>query len=256
MTNLSTLFPTKYPSLVYTPASFYFDGNSWYYQSYTAVSRQITVTGRFRQNSFTGSGTQQAILRAYDASGSRVYMQFYSNDHSTVDYRDTIRILTQNTAGTIICDLIAPIGYLDGEWHSFLYAFDSLAGTAVFIIHGEDADDTGNPSRVAPTIGVMDTGTLTFVVGNSTVAIFRPLIGELGAISMSESYIIDPTLFSNPDDSQKKINEVTWEEWGTVQPMFFNEHGYMLDNRGSKDNMAVTGILLINDEPEILAAGP
>ena len=46
----------------------------------------------------------------------------------------------------------------------------------------------------------------------------------------------------------KKLDESGWTEWGT-QPLFWNEHGEMTNNKGSAGNMTKNGTIVIADAP-------
>ena len=251
MSNLSDYFPALNALDVYTPATRSFDGTDWFHDTYTAAGSQCTIVGRFKINSFTGTSTVYTIARASDSTQTyaRAYVLAYASDHSTANYADRVHLLAQNTAGTTICRLISPTGYLDGEWHSFIAAFDASAGTAVWIIDGVDADDTGNGSRTAPTTGTVNTGAgCYFTVANAATTSLNPMTGSLGFIGMKNAYITDYTLFFNSYNDPLKLNEVSWTEWDG-QPDYWSESCDFVNNAGSAGNATQVGTPFINEEP-------
>jgi hypothetical protein len=140
--------------------------------------------------------------------------------------------------------LLSDTSYLDDGVHSLFFSFDGDAGTAVFMIDGVNADDTGNSERIAPTIGTMAIGGAeVFTVGASgTGTTF--LAGEVGFVGCRNAYLTDYSTFFDADNNPIELDEASWTEWG-AQPLLWNEHGEMVNNLGSTGNAAKNGTIVV-----------
>ena len=57
---------------------------------------------------------------------------------------------------------------------------------------------------------------------------------------------LDPEDFYTVESDVKQLDETTWAEWGT-QPLFWNAHGFMEDNKGSAGDMTKNGTIDLSD---------
>lgn len=230
----------------YFPAMMEFDGSTGYYSdtSVTTSGNLVTVVMRFSIASFTAV-THQYLARFRGPGGDmRAEVICFSSNNATADYQDKIRVRAMSSAGANIAMLISPSGYLDGEAHTLLFAFDGDAGTAVFRIDGSDVDDTGNAQRVAPTTGTLDSGASSgFFVGAAEGGSAK-VNGSLGFVGAANAYRTTWSDFMQTDGTPKPLDESTWTEWG-AQPLFWNENGDMVNNKGSAGAMTASGTITL-----------
>jgi hypothetical protein len=224
----------------FTPAMMEFDGSTGYYvkTGITVSGNKTTMVGRFRRSSFTG-GSAEYIGRYKASSYDRLAFFAFSNDHATPAKQDTISMVVINSAGAEVCRLMSPVGYLDGNEHTFMASFDGDAGTAQFIIDGVDVDDTGNTSRVAPTTGTLQTTASTLHVGAANSTPTNTLGGEVGFFGVHDVYTTDWTQFMDAQGNPKNFDGSGW--------LFWNEHGYMEDNKGTAGDMTKNGTIIVGE---------
>lgn len=228
----------------YQPAMMQYDGSTGYYtRSFTSSGNLITGVCRFNISSFTGGGNQCLMRVLGPSDRERMVLYANSNDHAVTEVRDTIQASTQNSSAALICRFYTPTGYLDGEDHVLFYAFDGDNGTAVFYIDGVNADDTGATYRTAPTTGTLDSGASSDIyVGAASSTPTSQLADFLGFVGYRDAYLTNYSDFMN-GSTPKELDESGWTEWG-AQPLFWNEHGDMVNNKGSAGAMTHSGLAL------------
>jgi hypothetical protein len=225
-----------------------YDGTSGYYQKtgVTTSGNDVTVVCSFKCASFTGGGIQRLFqIEGSSPSGDlRAAAIMYSSDSADTDRAGKILVQSQNTAGTNIARLISPSGFINGQPHTLFYSFDGDAGAATFIIDGADVDDTGNTDRIAPTTGTLDTGsTGILTVGNDSTNYFK---GDIGYFGWRDAYLTNWSDFMLSDGTPKLLDESGWAEWG-AQPLFWNAHGDLVNNKGSAGAMTKNGTINVSD---------
>jgi hypothetical protein len=245
MTNLSTLFPRTTADTFYTPAMMQFDGSTGYYsKTFTSSGNKVAVVGTFNSASYGGGDAFQYVALVKGPARTRMGIFTNANTRTNPDFQDTIQVLIQNSAGTNVCRLISPVGYLDGQNHTFMASFDGDAGTATFIIDGQNADDTGNASRDGPEVTTLDAGASSiFMVGAFDTPAYY-FNEKLGFVGMREAYLTNWSDFMLADGTPRKLDETTWREWG-AQPLFWNPYGDMTNNLGSAGDMTKNGTIEI-----------
>jgi hypothetical protein len=157
------------------------------------------------------------------------------------------------TSGVEKVALASNVDILDGKKHSILFAYDATNGTAVLFVDGEDADNTGWVSRVAPTTTTITASSCSYSAGKAWWASSNYFTGAIGALGFGGVYITDPTIFFDDNNDIKKLDEDNWTEWGS-QPLYWNEHGCMSNNKGSAGNMTQSGTITVSDE-EVVVTG-
>ncbi len=239
MGRLSDYFPDHHPAMME------FDGaTSFYFKSYTSSGNKVATVVRFKVASFTGGGASY-VVRILGPGQDRAVVLFFSSDHADSDRANRVLVRTRNSDVTIICDLYSPIGFLDDKVHTLFYSFDGDAGTALFYIDGNDADDTGNADRIAPTTGTLDSGASSSIfIGAANSTPTNVLDGDAGFVGHREAYLTNPLDFMDAKGNPKALDESGWTEWG-AQPLFWNEHGEMDNNLGSAGNMTVNGTIIL-----------
>lgn len=229
----------------YEPGMMTFDGSSGYYSKtgVTTSGNLITATLRFNRASFTGGANEIGAI-AFKAAGSAAIMHFtfFPSDWAAAARRDKLRVLVQNSAGTIICQLFSIDDVMDGADHMSFFAFDGDAGTAVFYIDGVDADDTGNADRIAPTTGTLPSGSDMVVSYGANPVPSNYADADIGYSGFRLAYLTNPTDFYHPTNGLQELDESGWTEWG-AQPLFWNQYGTMTDNKGSGGNMTANGTI-------------
>jgi hypothetical protein len=169
----------------------------------------------------------------------------FSSDYSA-DTRDScIEFYVANSAGTGICQLLTDTSWLDGKPHTAVINFDGDAGTASFVIDGVDAIDTGHASYVAPTTGTLAAraGGVGFGANEGGGSYIE---GELGFFGYDDAGGLLWSDFMDSNGNPIKQDETTWANsgWG-AQPLFWNEHGQMSNNKGSAGNMTENGTIVV-----------
>ena len=228
----------------YLPGMMTFDGSTGYYNdTYSPSGNKVTVVCKFNRAKYTSALSFEAVIAFMgDGSNSRCSLTTIDSDHPTVSLRDKVYFNSTNTSGTVVCQLISSVDVMDGNDHVLFYAFDGDTGAAVLYVDGVDADDTGHAERVAPT-----TATLGTTAGSAaTIGAFPGGLynygGSLGYIGYRDAYLTNPTDFYHPTNGLQELDESGWTEWGS-QPLFWNQHGLMSDNKGSVGNMTANGTI-------------
>jgi hypothetical protein len=253
MTKTSDLFPALVATDVYTPVRMKFDGVNDKFEnlSVNVTGNKCCVVARFRIAEYADATSRQLCF-VWAGSQERPGLSFYASNHATTDYRNKCQIYVDNSGGTTVCRLVSKNEVCDNEVHTLFFQYDGDAGTAELIIDGQDADDTGNAQRVAPVTATLSTSVSADVLvgegwGGSE---FWP--GEIGFFGLHNTAGLDWTDFMEADGTPKKIDETSWAEWGS-QPLAWNEHGDMPNNKGSAGNFARSSSPVITDESVILA---
>lgn len=241
--------------VAYKPGMMQYDGSTGYYsKTYTSAGNKVTLIARFRLGTFT---TDYRYIGGCDGGlRSRGEAAMGPSDAATVDERNKLIVFVLNSAGTQICRLISAATVNDSLLHTFFFSFDGDAGTAIFYIDGVDADNVSASSRVAPTAGTLETGASSRVAfgRNPQLGATTDILCQIGFVGHHEAYLTNWSDFMNADGSPKQLNETAWTEWGT-QPLFFNPHGQMDNNKGSAGNMTKTGTILVSYEQFGLSTG-
>jgi len=229
----------------YTPAMMQFNGTTGYYSKtgLTTSGNKVSVFIRFNVPPL--AGVTQSLFNIYDASTDpRMRIFLYSSDTGDATRRNKLTVQSENGSGTLLCALFSISELADGENHSLFYSFDADAGTAVFIVDGQNEDDTGQAARVAPTTGTLDSGAaFGAYVGYFYSGAAQYCAGSIGAFGYrDDAYLTNWSDFMQADGSPKALDESTWTEWG-AQPLFWNEAGDMVNNLGSAGAMTKNGTI-------------
>lgn len=238
MTTLNELFPDfSAPQTAYSPASMKFDGNLDYLTLWNVQlsSQTVTMILRFKWDETAGSDGAYLFNGGY-ASNVAVATYFYEASHANAGK-------VGFAVGTSLCILVSENRYDDGEWHCLLASYDGAAGEATFLIDHIDADDTGYGSRVLTTGTIYNDSRIDYRLGIAwwdAPSAATSFTGQCNATGLHNTYITDSTLFFNPDNTLKELDESGWTEWGT-QPKIWNEHGDLRNNLGSWGNAGSYG---------------
>lgn len=252
MANLSSYSNYVKQRTLYKPAMMEFDGSTGYYSktNVAPTGNKVTCVMRVRIDSFTGDVRYHLVD---DSSNDRVVMYVVSSNHSTLTNRQgKLVAYTRNSSSTVIGLLISNITIIDGTERTVMYSFDGDNGTAQLIIDGSNADDTGNADRTAPTTGTLGTTSNTVVVGaRSTPDEYTN--GEIGFFGYDDQYLTNWSDFMDSSGNPIKQDETTWANsgWGS-QPLFWNEHSEMDNNKGSAGNMTRNGTIVVAPAEEFL----
>lgn len=242
MANLSDYFPD------YHPAMMKFDGTSGYYSksSITTTGNDVLTIVRFKVASFAGN--ELNVLTSFLSSAGtswRTLIRIGSNDWSAdSDVQDRVYIVIQNSATTVICRLISNINIADNVLHTLFFSFDGDTGAFIFKIDGEDADATGWTDRITPVSGTLSNGaSATFGVGATQVGGDK-IDGEISYCGFRDVYLTNWNDFMDAKGNPKELDESGWAEWG-AQPLFWNEHGDMINNLGTGGDMTKNGTIVV-----------
>ena len=233
----------------YFPAMMQYDGSTGYYGSTPAYTgNKVTVVARFKISSFTGN-TLAAIQRAKAGVSkyTRLYVYVGSSDNSNTDFRNKVICDVYNSTGTVICLLVSTVDVADGAEHTVMASFDGDLGIAQLIVDGVDVDDVSATSRVAPTTGTLATGSTAHSVGsaNNTSLVHGSNIA-IGFCGYADAYLTNWSDFMDSTGNPIKQDEAIWGNsgWGS-QPLFWNEHGDMVNNKGSAGAMTRNGTIVV-----------
>lgn len=235
----------------YFPAMMQFNGSSGYYEKtgLTASGNKVTLVMRFMASPGTG-GAAETLFSVHSPSDvdPRVRVALFDSDHATAALRNKLDIIVENTAGAAICDLWSINEVADGVPHTLFFSFDGDAGTATFIIDGEDADDTGNPARDAPTTGTLETATMSFQVGRFYSGAPQYFAGQIGFLGYRDAYLTNWSDFMQADGSPIYQDTSSWvgTGWG-AQPALWNPHGDVVNNLGSAGALTKNGTINVGD---------
>lgn len=228
----------------FTPGKVRFDGSSYYSLTYTSSGNLVTAVCTFAIDSFSG-GTPATIIQSVGPSSRiRIQIQAKASDDATAALQNTIVATVENSAGTQICRLVSPVGFLDGESHTLFFSFSGTAGTATYYIDGASADDAGNASRTAPTTGTLDSGASSILTVGSVHTAGQYLTGNVGYVWFRNAYLANWDDFMDSAGNPLDIDTDGWTELG-AQPIIGNPHGQMHHNLGSGGDMTVNGTLTL-----------
>ena len=229
-------------SAVYNPGMMTFGGG--YYSAApgpTYSGNKITAVARFNIASFSGGLTKYIGGIAGDSGGGqrRIWILVFPNDHGTADFRSKVRVLSQDTSGTVVFSMMSIDAVADGSDKFLFVGYDGDAGAATFEIDGVDADDSGSALRT------LTTGTLATTASNVSVGAIDSgggnlWSGDIGYFGYHDTYGLTPSDFY--DSGVKELDESGWTEWGS-QPIYWNQFGTMDDNKGSAGNMTEVGTI-------------
>jgi hypothetical protein len=237
----------------YAPGAMLYDGASYYQKSnITTTGNKVTGVLTFKIDSFTGNDFYYLCrIASIGPDRERLVVVAWSSDYADADLAGRVSVWTRDSANNLICYLHSPVGYLDGQVHTLFYSFDGDAGTAVYRIDENDADDIANADRIAPTIGTLGTGATSQMGLGASNTGTKFVNGELGYFGYGEVYLTNYTDFIDPNGYPKELDETGWTEWGG-QPLFWNDAGDMEANLGSAGNMTkngtITPVAAINED--------
>lgn len=223
----------------YTPAMMEYDGSTGYYSktAFTSAGNKGSAIVRFI---VLPSTDNQKLIRVYDTY-TRFSITVKESDHASV--ANKLQIYITDSGGTVVCNYSSSIDVTDGIEHTVLAAYDGDAGTASMYIDGIEVGDAVAPTHVLTT-GTLETGNMACRVGSGVGGEY--LNGEVGFVGYSETYLTNWSDFMDANGNPKALDETTWTEWGS-QPLFWNPHGYMEDNRGSAGDMTKNGTIIVGD---------
>lgn len=247
MTNLSTLFPAQTAADFYKPAMMEFDGSTGYYnKTYTASGNKVTTIVRFKIPAFvTATIPFMYLMHPVGALGDRCSLSLVATDRTPSDEAGKIRAIVGDSTGTELCRFFSESIVNDSEAHTIMWSYDADNGAGQLVVDGVVEDDTGVASRVAPTTGTLDTTATALYVGD-VIGGIRKVAGELGFIGHDDQYLTNWSDFMDINGNLIKQDEATWANsgWGS-QPLFWNEHGFMEDNKGSAGDMTENGTIVV-----------
>jgi hypothetical protein len=241
---------TDYIPGSYHPAMMEYDGSTGYYDTggytLTTSGNKITVVGRFKRATFTG-GVSEYIARCTVSGNTHARFGVYllPTDFATADNQNKLVAFTTSSTGGVLAVLPSVSNFTDDAVHTFMYSFDGDAGTAQFIVDGQNEINTGASNYSAPTTGTLATASQKVNVG-SNQASANLLDGEIGFFGYRDAYLTNWSDFMHGDGSPKVIDASGWSEWG-AQPLFWNPHGDMINNLGSAGNMTKNGTIVVGD---------
>jgi hypothetical protein len=233
----------------YNPNVQEFDGSTGSYTAtgLTTTGNKITGVFRFSRDSFTGDTREFLcnVLETLPIRRARLAILAWSSDNTTNPNRvDRIQVSAVDTAGAFACNFITPVGLLDGNLHTGFFSYDGDAGTAILRIDGVDADDAGNPDRVAPQIATLASGTDGEAAVGSSITGSGPTEyfgGQIGYFGYRDAYLTNWSDFMD-GVNPKPLDEATWTEWG-AQPAFWKDTGAMDASIGSDGVMVAAGTI-------------
>lgn len=228
----------------YTPALMEFDGSTGYFTgaSITTSGTKITLVARFSASPVTATQVIQYAFHTGSAQAPYLLGIVASNDANNPN---KVRFRCQNASGTSLCDIYSTTSVTDGSIYSVFAEYDADAGTAKLYINAADDENASATGRVAPITGTIPVGSSTLAVG-ATHAGAAPFGGSIGYAGVRFVGGLTPSDFSRTDGSPMPLDESTWTEWG-AQPLAWNPHGDMRDNRGSAANFTQNGTIYVGD---------
>lgn len=229
----------------YTPAMMQYNGTNGYFSSpsSTRSGNKLTALIRFRASTQAGTSVRRIFYpRTLTSSRPIGMIDIGDISHADAGLANKVRVVVQNSAGTVICRLHSFTGWLDGAPHTLFFAFDGDAGTAIFKIGDQDATDAAALNHVAPTTGTLESGNFLLDVGGTSGELLHN--DNIGFVGYSDTYRTNWSDLMQADGSPKAIDESSWTEWG-AQPKFWNEHGQMDNNLGSAGNMTRNGTIVV-----------
>lgn len=224
---------------LYTPAMMEFDGSTGYYsQTLNFGGTGITAIARFICGEVAGAS--QMICFGF---GSTLPLKLEIIASDAGSNPNKLLVGVKNSANSAyVCQLYSTQAFNDGTEHTVFFSYNGATGTAIFIVDGVNADDTGNGARILTT-GTLGGTAIGFGVGGTSSGTAL-LNGQVGYFGVKESYLTNWQDFMYTDGSPKALDETTWTEWG-AQPLFWNEHGDMENNLGSAGAMTKNGTIVV-----------
>lgn len=241
---------------IYVPSMMSYDGLTGRYElnGMTTSGSQVTVTAAFKRAAFTGD-TLNTVFRLEGAFNyQRAQLFILSSDYTAdAQTQNRLRVIVKNSANAIIVDCISKESVCDDEIHFVFFSYDGATGSMTYHIDGVDADDPTYSNRVLTT-GTLSTAITAsdLFVGSNESGVFI-FTGEIGSVGYQESYLTNSTDFFEVGVGRKQVNETTWAEWGGTQPLIWNPHGCLEDNRGSAANMTKIGPVVVSDAGNLVA---
>lgn len=236
----ATLRPQWQTLRDYFPALYKFNGTTGrLVGTYTSAGNLITTVIRLLTGPFTGGGIAPILYHNNAAGRIRTAIHQYSSDFATVNLRNTLQFLVQNSAGTTICRLYTfPTVWLTGIPFMAFFAFNGTTGAATLRINTTTCEDTSHPNRVAPTTGTLGTGagSLCNIAYNGVATYSGNIMGTFG---FHEAYGLDPTSFSDSAGRPKNIESSINTAWSSA-PKAYHESGQLTNNRGTIGNFVAT----------------
>ncbi len=177
----------------------------------------------FRTVEWTGD-VEQVLYQFQGPTGTtRTAAIVHASDASIAETRNRVIVRTRNSAGAVICKLMSNVDVCDDKNHVIFYSFNGVTGDATFIIDGVDADETGYTSRVAPTIGALETGSSTNLRWGASVANTLQWGGYLGFTGLRDTYLTNWSDFMT-GNVPKQLDHSGWTEFGG-SPHVFHDAG-------------------------------
>ncbi len=221
-----------------------FDGSSYYNKAVTSTTNQITTIARFNSAEWTGGAVRYVNAYQGPSTDLRIALVGYPSDHATTALRNKLVLFSQSSASVTLCLLASLTNPFDSENHTVFGSFDADNALSTYFIDGIDADDTGNGSRIAPTVGVLSTGALgDLYTGANAGANYWT--GEVGLVGVEDRYLTNPLDFMDSQGNPLEIDESGWTEWGSDQPLAWNQHGEMTNNLGDAAPYTENGTITV-----------
>lgn len=231
----------------YTPAMMKFDGSTGFYNitGQTTTGNSATMVARFKNPGFTGNVVEY-IAAFYGNSAIRIAALLVSSNHASLpNRRSKLQVFVLNSSGVEICKLISTSTFLDDVAHTLFFSYNAATAAFTFVVDGVAEDDAGNPDRVAPTTGTLQTSTGSIASVGALSGGTNPNSGQIGFVGYRDAYLTNWSDFMYSDGLPKPPTESGgWGGWG-AQPLFWNEHGQMDNNLGSGGNMTRNGTIVI-----------
>jgi hypothetical protein len=230
----------------YNPDMTYFDGTEYFSHTAdeTGSGNKITLTARFRGDYLDlGTGGTAYIFGAWIGSTLHCAWQVYAPDFADTNVRGRMRIACNDVSvNKCIIHTVEDVAFLDDGYHTMLFSFDLLAGTAVWYIDGNDVIDATAPNHVL-TSGdgwAVTNGDTGVAAANDVGA--SPFPGSLGSMGFTRTnYITDPDLFMSGRHPVEE-DTVGWTQWGGTQPAHWSTNGkFDTNDLGHASTLAVTG---------------
>ena len=217
---------------VYSPAMMQFDGSTGYYSKTGITTSGNSISFVLRFSILNNSGTQ-SFLWLDDGTNVIGWIKLSSSGY--------IQIFIYSSTAVNIVQLQSTSVFDDGIPHTSFISYDGTAGTASFIIDGVDQDDTGFGTRVLTT-GTLPSGASSRLWVGVRSNLTEDYAGDMGFFGLKSSYLTNWSDFMTASGAPKELDESTWTEWG-AQPLFWNEHGDMVNNLGSAGAMTKNGTI-------------
>lgn len=207
---------------------------------FSTVGSGITIVGSFNIPSFDGNGLYRILeLENREFGNNTLIAEVF---FAPIDYEfDTVMrgkmiVELRGENGLRFCRVVSQETVIDGQDHVLFFSYDSDSSDMTFIIDGVAADNTGWSGRVKG-VGPFDTyDFMRLVLGAGDIDNFNIFDTKLGYFGYNQTYMtnwFDFMLGNQP----KELDEITWTEWGGIQPYYWNKSGEMDVNLGTRDDM-------------------